>query len=149
MPPSGSVLITSPPTNRPDGTNRKFWLGFVEKTADRLEVALGGTDARHGHAPPVGVLRQARRVAQCRGCVEVRDRRREVVLLQVELREADVHVGSAPKWRSGRCPEPQAALERPPRIGEVSLGDADVRHGEGATQHVGMVPGPLEVRDGP
>ncbi len=98
-------------------------VGLVEQLERGVKIALGLADPGHRGVPAIRVLGQAEVVTQVRAALKVQTSGIEVVLLDAEVAQADVHVGRAAKrWcATFRC-ELQASLVGAHRLAQAALG---------------------------
>jgi hypothetical protein len=118
--------------------------GLGEQFERFSEVSLGLMEASGGNPPPVGVLREPQVFAKfCAGAEVVRSGV-EVVVLDGEQAEADVHVGCAAQTRVfGGVAERR--LEGALGFVEASLGALDVSEGQRAAHDIREVAASFEA----
>ena len=110
-------------------------------------VAVGGAEAGVDDAPAVGVLGQRQALAELEARPEVLGGGVELVAFEVQLGQADVHVGGAAQ-RPVRRGEVESGGEGALGGAEAALGDLHVGEAEGAAEDVGEVLGRFELGDG-
>src|SRR5205823_3674984 len=122
-------------------------LCVMEQVERAVQVSFSFPDSSHRHAPSIWVLRQPDVLAQRLAGQQVLRGGVQIVPLTVELTHTHVHVCRSTEYRRARRRlAGQSLLVGAHGVAETTLRNPYIGQGHGATECVGVMPGPLQTR---